>query len=113
MHRYTHSPGGAIRKLNGINDTLFARERTVCRAEAERGRGPIIPKTSDNAGYILRMKALNGGRHNGVAEAKRFSGVCLAIYSLLVVSDHAFVRKQSHVISSVITSPDFKAVARI
>jgi hypothetical protein len=81
MHRYTHSPGGGVRKLNGINDTLFARERTVGRAETERGRSPIIPKTSDNAGYILWMKALNGGRHNGVDEAKmmRFSGVCLAM----------------------------------
>lgn len=43
---------------------LFPREWTVCRAETERGRSPIIPKTSDNAEYILRMEALNGGRHN-------------------------------------------------
>jgi hypothetical protein len=75
MHGYTHSPGGGVRKLNGINDTLFASERTVCRAETERGRGPIIPKTSDNTRYILRMKALNEGRHNRVDEAGRFSGV--------------------------------------
>jgi hypothetical protein len=53
MYKYTHSLNGGVRKLNGINNTLFTRERTVYYTKIEKGYSLIILKTSDNAKYIL------------------------------------------------------------